>query len=138
MTVEWLVEPREYRTGVWLARTLLSPVKQQAYVRVLNCGPTGCTVPAGDLLGTAEAIEKQNMSVGGLNGEGINENEQCLTDGLSSFLTIEERRRATDFIRQYAHVLSKSATDLGRNRMQPHRTDTGDHPQVKQPMCRHP
>ncbi len=61
MTVDWMVEPREYRNGVLFARTLLSSDGQQAYVRVLNCGTTSCTVPAGDLLSTAEAVGKQNV-----------------------------------------------------------------------------
>jgi hypothetical protein len=63
VTVNWMVESREYRTGVPLARTLLSPDGQKGYVRVLNCATTPCTVPAGDLLTTAKAVEKQNVAV---------------------------------------------------------------------------
>jgi hypothetical protein len=59
-------------------------------------------------------------------------------DNLPDCLTVEQRDKATELIRTYAHVFSKSATDLGRNRMQPHRIDTGDHSPVKQPMRRHP
>jgi predicted aspartyl protease len=140
MAVDWMVEPREYRVGVLLARTLLSPNGQQAYVRVLNCGTTPCTVPAGDLLTTAEAVEKQNVvePTNQQNEEDEYEHVQCLIDDLPSCLTAEERWRASEFIRRYAHVFSKSATDLGRNRMMPHCIDTGDHPPIKQPMRRHP
>jgi hypothetical protein len=63
---------------------------------------------------------------------------QCLIDGPPSFLSAEERREATVFIRKHAEVFSRSATDLGRNRWLPHRIDTGSSPPVKQPMRRHP
>jgi hypothetical protein len=33
---------------------------------------------------------------------------------------------------------SKSAADLGRKRMRPQHTDTGDHQPIKEPMRRHP
>jgi hypothetical protein len=59
---------------------LLSPSGQQAYVRVLNCGTTPCTVPPGNLLTTAEAVEKQNMAVptAQQNEEEVYEHVQCL------------------------------------------------------------
>jgi hypothetical protein len=88
-----MVEPREYRAGVPLASTLLSPNEQQAYVRVLNCSTTPCTVPAGDLPTMAEAVEKQNVAepTNQQNEEGVYEHVQCLMDDLPSCLTAEER-----------------------------------------------
>ena len=142
MSVDWLVEPREYHAGVLLARTLLSPSGQQAYVRILNCAPVSCTIPAGDFLATAEAVERQEV-IGSDEcvaevKEGVYAHVQCLMDELPSCLGTEERRQAADFIRRYAHVFSTSATDLGRNKMLPHRIDTGDHPPVRQLLRRHP
>jgi hypothetical protein len=138
--VDWLVETSEYRSGVLLARTLLPSDEQQCYVRVLNCGLSTCNVSAGELLTTAEAIERQGAPDFDKSDPQENgcEHVQCLIDGLPSFLTAEERREATVFIRQHAEVFSRSATDLGRNRWLPHRIDTGDNPPVKQPMRRHP
>jgi len=37
-----------------------------------------------------------------------------------------------------SHVFSGSASDLGRNRMMPHRINTGSHPPVKQQFRRQP
>jgi hypothetical protein len=60
--VDWLIEPREYRSGVLVARTLLSPDGGHAFVRAINCGPTTCTVPEGELVATAEVVESQDIS----------------------------------------------------------------------------
>jgi hypothetical protein len=140
MAVDWMVEAREYRAGVLPARTLLSPNGQPVYVRILNCSTTPCTMPARDLLTTAEAVKKQNVAelTNQKNEEDIYEHVQCLIDDLPSCLTAEERWRASEFIRRYAHVFSKSATDLGRNRMMPNCIHTGDHPPIKQTMRRQP
>ncbi|HSN23183.1 MAG TPA: reverse transcriptase family protein, partial [Methylomicrobium sp.] len=66
------------------------------------------------------------------------EHVQCLIDELPSSLTDDEKRKAANFIRRYAHAFSKSATDLGRNSMHPHRIDTGDHAPIKQQLRRQP
>jgi hypothetical protein len=39
-----------------LARTLLASDSADAYVRVVNCGPTVCRIQAGDHLASAEAV----------------------------------------------------------------------------------
>jgi len=62
------------------------------------------------------------------------EHVQSLLDNLPESLTHEERKKASDLIRRYANVFSKSATDLGRNKTLPHRIDTGDCPPIKQAM----
>jgi hypothetical protein len=63
---------------------------------------------------------------------------QVLIDALPSVLSDEQRQEASRFIRSYAHVFSKSAIDLGRNGMLPHRINTGDHLPVRQPLRRQP
>jgi hypothetical protein len=55
--VDWLVESMELHRGLVLARTLLSNDNKDAFVRVVNCGPTPCTVTAGELLSSAETID---------------------------------------------------------------------------------
>jgi hypothetical protein len=127
-----------YRSGVLLARTLLSSDEQHAYVRVLNYSTTPCTIPEEEVLAAAEAVEKQtsfeqeNISTNGSDCDHV----QCLIDSLPSSLKTEERRKAIDLIRRYAHILSKPATDFGRNNLQPHRIDTSDHLPIKQAMRR--
>jgi hypothetical protein len=61
-----------------------------------------------------------------------------LIDDLPDYLNQQERQKATEFIRRHVSVVSKSATDLVRNRMRPHRIDTGDYQTIKEPMRRHP
>jgi hypothetical protein len=40
-----------------MARTLLSSDSKDAFVLVANCGPTPCTVTAGELLTSAETVD---------------------------------------------------------------------------------
>lgn len=98
--VDWLVEPREHLGGVLIARTLLSPHEQQSYVRILNCSPNTCTIPAGELLATAEAVESQNISDAEQSTQTAKDytHVQCLIDELPSFLTLGERQEAIAFI----------------------------------------
>jgi hypothetical protein len=140
VAVDWLVERQQHLGGVLIARTLLSPHEQRCYVRILNCSPNTCTIPAGELLATAEAVESQNVSSSEQCTQITNDyaDVQCLIDELPSCLTLGKRQDALAIIRQQTHVFSNSAIDLGRNGWRPHRIDTGDHPPTKQPMRRHP
>ncbi len=63
---------------------------------------------------------------------------QGLIDSLPEQLTREEKERAAAFIRSYAHAFSSSNTDLGRNRLVPHRINTGNRSPVRQPLRRQP
>jgi hypothetical protein len=59
--VDWLVEPREFRTHAMGARTLLS-TEGPAHIRVVNCGSTDCTIQRGDLIATAEVVERPKVA----------------------------------------------------------------------------
>jgi len=62
---------------------------------------------------------------------------QCLIDALPTDVTDEQRGQASQFIRSYASLFSKSATDLGRNKLLPHRIDTGNHPPIRHALRRY-
>jgi predicted aspartyl protease len=168
VSTEWLVEPVTLSPGVMLARTLLASDSADAYVRVANCGPTVCRIQAGDHLASAEAVpvvperRKRGTSEGpesGPSGDGewstpdirdlnVQPSQHEDTSGykhveelvstLPAELTADQRTRAADLIKSYAQVFSKSATDLGRNSMLPHRINTANHPPVRQPLRRQP
>jgi predicted aspartyl protease len=137
--VDWLAEPRELRTHVIAARTLLS-TEGQAHIRVVNCGSTDCTIQRGDLIATAEVVGRPKVAHRDQTADEDTayEHVQCLIDDLPDYLDQQEKEKATEFIRRHVSVFPKSATDLGRNRMRPHRIDTGDHQPIKEPMRRHP
>jgi hypothetical protein len=63
---------------------------------------------------------------------------QELIDSLPAELQPQHRMQASEFIKSYAHVFSKSATDLGCNNFLPHRINTADHSPIKQPLRRYP
>jgi transposase InsO family protein len=131
----WTVEPRELQPGVMIARTLLAQSGPGVCVRVINCNNEPCRIEAGQFLAEAQRV--------GMLLEAIPQNAktsirhvQVLIDNLPEQLTQGERERATAFIKSYAHAFSSSNTDLGRNRMLPHRINTGDRSPVRQPMRR--
>jgi transposase InsO family protein len=149
----WLVEPSELRPGVLLARTLLSDDTTGAQLRILNSTPTACLVSEGELLGVAEPVDaggsattiadrtttgNESSTVQQSQPTTGKEHVQYLIDALPAELTAEQKHAATKFIEGYSHAFSKTATDLGRNRMVPHRIDTGSHPPVRQPLRRQP
>ena len=140
--VDWLVEPKEVHRGVIMARTLLPSDVGNACVRMINCGPTSCVLRDGELLTTAEAIGKVGSTKEPTTDREATNNSdehvQCLLETLPDNLTEEQHQQAINFIRRYAAVFSKSATDLGRNRTIPHRINTGSHPPVRQPLRRQP
>ena len=135
---EWLVEAKELHPGVHLARTLISNEDSETYVRILNSSPVTCTMEAGGLLAHAELVDSAQYNGNEVCSSNDQEHVECLIDALPSELTPEQRLRAEDFIKSYAYVFSKSASDLGRNRTLPHRINTGVNPPVKEPLRRHP
>lgn len=137
-SMDWLVEPTVLRAGVMLARTLLSPNGEEAYVRAINCGPTTQLMLSGELMSVAEAVTADRVVPNDEQDNATFEHVQCLIDALPAELTDEQQQRATKFIRSYANVFSKSSTDLGRNGLLPHRINTGAHSPVKQPLRRQP
>ena len=144
--VDWLLEPRTLSSGLILARTLLVTGNQPTYVRVINCSTENKVLAAGCVLGIAEPVCESHVQGAELepdNGDIIRSSAdtthiQCLIDNLPPSLTADQRDQASKFLRSRANVFSKSATDLGRNRMIPHRIDTGSHPPVRQPLRRQP
>jgi hypothetical protein len=135
--VAWTVEPREVQPGVMIARTLIAPSGSSVCVRVINCNSVPCQMTAGQFLSKAERVNvlpelephKTEVSIRHVQG---------LIDSLPEQLTREEKERAAAFIRSYAHAFSSSNTDLGRNRLVPHRINTGNRSPVRQPLRRQP
>ena len=162
-SADWLVEPKELCKGVIMARTLLPSDGSAAFVRVINCSPVSCSIQESELLANAEAIDRLppratttltehhvqpagadvNHGTQAVRGQqtstsGAYDHVQCLMDALPDELSSDQQRRATEFIRSYAHIFSRSETDLGRNGMLPHRINTGNHLPIRQPLRRQP
>jgi predicted aspartyl protease len=145
---DWVVEPVQVSTDVVIARTLIAADPRSAMIRVLNYGPTSWTVSSGDLMGHAESVEPAVVpaaipaAIPAVVPAAIpadqHEHIQCLLDALPDELTAVERQAAVTFIQSYAHVFSKSKTDLERNRQVLHCINTGDHPPVRQQLSRQP
>jgi hypothetical protein len=133
----WTVEPRELQPGVMLARTLLAQSGPGVCVRVINCNNEPCRIEAGQFLAEAQRVGML-LEAPPQNATTSIRHVQVLIDNLPEQLTQGERERATAFIKSYAHAFSSSNTDLGRNRMLPHRINTGDRSPVRQPMRRQP
>ena len=132
------MEPKELHPGVLMARTLLSTDAETTRVRVINCGRVPCTLSAGELLATAETADGCLVAENDNPSNADYMHVQCLVEKLPAKLTEEQPKQAGEFIKSYAHVFSRSATGLGRNRMMPHRINTGNYSPVKEPLRRQP
>lgn len=54
----WLVEPKELKKGVNMARTLLPSDGSAVFARIVNCVPVLCIIREGEHLTNAEAINR--------------------------------------------------------------------------------
>jgi predicted aspartyl protease len=90
--VNWLVEWKELHRGLLMARTLLSSDSHDAFVRVVNCGPTPCTVTAGELLTSAEIVDCDQCVAKNTSSNNYYEHVRCLIDALPSELTDTQRQ----------------------------------------------
>jgi hypothetical protein len=135
--VAWTVGPKEVRPGVVIARTLLATSGAGLCVRVINCTNDPYKMEAGRFLSVAERVSP--LPEGAPDKTEVSfQHVQGLIDNLPEQLSREEKERAIAFIKSYAHVFSSSNTDLGRNRLLPHRINTGDRSPVRQPLRRQP
>jgi hypothetical protein len=138
LQVDWPVESKEVHRGLVMARSLLSNASKDAFVRVVNCGPTPSRVTAGELLTSAETVDCDQCVTKNTSRKNGYEHVKCLFDALPSELTANQQQQAENFVKSYAHAFSKSATDLGRNKMLHRRINTSENPPVEQPLRRQP
>jgi len=74
-----------------------------------------------------------------LSGSGVSEEHlQPLFQLLPAELSVKERWRAEQFIRENETLFSKSEFDIGRTELVQHRIDTGEHRPFRQSLRRHP
>ena len=63
---------------------------------------------------------------------------RSVIEGFTPNLTIEEKVKATEFVRSYADLFSKSEFDIGRMGLIKHTIDAGEHKPFKKQFRRHP
>ena len=88
---EWLVETKELRSCVHLARTFISDIDTETYVRVLSSSPVTCTMETGELLVHVELVKSGQFEGNEACSDDDYDHLQCLIDALSSELTPEQR-----------------------------------------------
>lgn len=155
---EWVVEPKQIRPGVLLARTLLPDRHRDIVVRVVNTTDEPQKLPRNLCLGESTQVEQL---LDGLNSftpkpdsdpDTPEKNEaktkpfvgdECepvadLIDALPSELTENERAKAIELLKRHESVFSRGEFDVGRTDLICHRINTGSHAPVRQPLRRHP
>ena len=146
------MEPKQFRKGVYSARTLLPADRMYTAINVINTSPYVCKLAAGQIVGDACVTSVNNVRVNSEKGDATDDDTQVSRDTdeddedyldpvfetLSDDLSPEERRDAVRFIHEHRQAFSKHEYDLGRTFLIPHRIDTGDNKPFRQPLRRHP
>ena len=146
----WLLEARQLRPGLMLARTVLPDQHRGIVVRVINTTSEPQEVPQEFCLGNLEPVEvcsdvdARAASVSTENP--VSETDEPaavdpvaeLVQSLPSELTDEQRCTVEELLRSYEDVFSKGEFDVGCTHLISHRIDTGQHRPVRQPLRRHP
>jgi len=146
---DWLLETKQLRPGVLVARTLLPDQHRGIAVRVVNTSPEPQELRRDTCLGSIEAVEVCDQS-GECNSsvpsdaplaESAPSEVDPVTEMLQSLpdeLSVEQRETAATLLRRYEDVFSKGEFDVGCTRLIEHHIDTGQHRPVRQALRRHP
>jgi len=144
----WLLESRQLRPGVHLARTLLPDKHRDISVRVVNTTPEPQVLRHDMCIGNlaqvevckdahAAAVNKSDPEVNVLNSEVVDPVSKML-QSLPPELNEEQREAMADLLYKYDDVFSKGEFYVGRTHLITHHIDTGQNRPVRQPLRRHP
>lgn len=134
----WMIENREVRPGVHVARMVLGDRDQTASLRVINLGKKP-TLAVNQSIGNLHPVEIEVASeVASSDNEHGDANMIELVAGIDSEVGIDIRERLTNLLDQYRTVFSATDRDLGRTGIGEHRIDTGRAHPVRQPLRRQP
>jgi len=141
----WLMETKQLRPGVLVARTLLPDRHRDIAVRVVNTTSEPQKLPRDTYLGNLQAVEvcdqpevcdsstpQDNPTLEEV--DSVSEMMQSLPDELSE----EQRETVSALLHEYEDVFSKGEFDVGCTRLIEHHIETGQHRPVRQALRRHP
>jgi len=141
----WLMETKQLRPGVLVARTLLPDRHRDIAVRVVNMTPEPQKLPRDTYLGSLQAVEvcdKREVCNPPTSAD-VSPSEEVDTmsemmKSLPEELSDEQRETVTALLREYVDVFSKGEFDVGCTRLIEHHIETGQHRPVRQALRRHP
>ena len=146
---DWLLDTKQIRPGVLVARTLLPDQHRGIAVRVVNTTTEPQELRQNTCLGNIQPVEVCGES---------NTQEQCdvetvpsvagqhtdidpvseMLQSLPEELTDDQREAVTVLLHKYKDVFSTGEFDVGCTRLIEHHIDTGQHRPVRQALRRHP
>jgi len=146
---EWLLETKQLRPGVLVARTVLPDQHRGIAVRVINATPEPQELRRDTCLGSLEAVEvcrqsqecdssvSQDTPLVDSTSSEVDTVSEVL-QSLSDELTDEQWDTVADLLHRYEDMFSKGELDVGCTRVIEHRIDTGQRRPVRQALRRHP
>jgi len=140
----WLLESRQLRPSVHLARTLLPDKHRDISVRVVNTTSEPQVLRHDMCIGNlaqvevckdarAAAVNASDPEVNVLNSEVVDPVSKML-QSLPPELNDEQREAVADLLHKYNDVFSKGEFDVGRTHLITHHIDTGQNRPVRQPL----
>jgi len=146
---DWLLESKQLRPGVMVARTLLPDQHRGIAVRVVNTTSEPQELRRDMYLGSLEAVEvcdqsdvcNTSVSQDSLSSQSTQPKADPVSEMLQSLpdeLNEEQRETVATLLHKYEDVFSKGEFDVGCTRLIEHHIDTGQHRPVRQALRRHP
>lgn len=139
-----VIEPKELRPGLFLARALLPDRQHNVPVQLINSTNEPQRLKAGICLGQLQPVYvcdgRESLSnVNELNAVSTDDGTfEEMVQQLPEQLTTQQRFQATELLRKYENVFSKNEYDIGQTDLVEYHIDTGSHRPIRQPLRRHP
>jgi len=144
----WLLESRQLRPGVHLARTLLPDKHRDISVRVVNTTSEPQVIRHDLCVGNLEHVEvHKDARAAAVNTSdpAVSVTSSATVDPVSEMLRSlppeledEQRKAVADLLYKYNDVFSKGEFDVGSTHLITHHIDTGQNRPIRQPLRRHP
>jgi len=140
---DWATEPRQLKTGVYTARTVVPARPADVPVRVMNTTDQSVELKKGSLIGDLEYWDYVHTpTVPSENPSPFTPPDKEVVQDLLSRIdpTVPEhiKLKLAQLLTRHASVFSQHDLDLGVTDVLTHQIDTGDSRPVRQPLRRHP
>ena len=137
-TMSLLLEPKELKEGLTVARVLVPNRCDNVPVRIINTSDRDIMLRKGCVLAELEEPERILTNDVLMDNHSDNEWLNTLLDGVDKSLSYTDKAHLKGILSSYEDCFSRSEYDLGRTDVVQHRIFTGEAPPFKQALRRQP
>lgn len=125
----WMVEHRQLKPGIYIARSLHYSNEPETVLQVINTSDKTYTLPADQTLGQLDPIETvpPQFKVGA-DAEVWNDKIEKLVEAVAPDINEVDRNRLKELLSEFGDIFSQNPEDIGRCGILKHRLYTTDTP----------